>query len=476
MGYELKAEVHRRGCEFMQDEEVVNKLMLQPRGFRKTTAYTKSLLPWEIVKNLPESANVRILLGNEKAENAEDILSEIQGHFANNAMFRWLFPEVIPQNLRKTIWSKDAMLVPRTENWSEPTISTIGVTGTKVSQHFDLLHFDDIIGLAAFESPTVMKRAIRFLNYSRGLRNQSAERRARTNLVGTRWNLMDAYEHAVKNLNFVEFRVPPLVYDEEGKVVSAYPEVWPTEDLLEIMVSDPFQWATNFANNPYDITNADFDPEWLSGQHVWWGPDGYLRFVDSSGLLRVINPQKLRIYLHVDPSLGERDDSNDTAFVLVGLSDEGFVIVLDAWKKKISPTETLDRIFDYQDSHVPFKSTVEGVAYQKSLEYFAKERAQREGRYLNLESVLPGTRQDKVTRIKFKLQPYFRDRRVFYLKHLYQFVDEYNTFGRSHPDILDALAQGPGIWRFPVNENELQRRVKIHRRLVHRTGMTGYGS
>src|SRR5690349_14376643 len=102
LGYELKAEVHRPGCEFMQERSPLHKLILMARGFRKTTAYTKSLLPWEIVND----CNIRILLGNEKSENAEDMLTEIQGHFVNNAMFRWLFPEVIPENLKKTTWSQ----------------------------------------------------------------------------------------------------------------------------------------------------------------------------------------------------------------------------------------------------------------------------------------------------------------------------------------------------------------------------------
>lgn len=471
LGYDLKPEVHRPICDFLQPKEPLNKVILHFRGSRKTTVCTKSYIPWEIIND----RNVRILLGNEKSENSEDILTEIQGHFERNALFRWLFPEVIPENTRKTTWSSKEMLVPRDEHWSEPTVSTIGVTGTKVSQHYDILHFDDLIGLAALESPTVMKRAIRFLNYSRGLKTNAYK--TRTNLIGTRWDLRDVYEHAVKKLNFAEFRRGPLVYDENGKVQSVYPEVISTEDLIEIMTSDPFQWATNFANNPYDTANKNFDPLWIAGQHCWTAPDGWIRYSTPSGLLSIQDPGKLRVYLHVDPSLGEKDDSDQTAFVLVGLNDEGTIFILDAWKKRIDPVVTLDNIFEYQESHVPFLTTVEGVAYQKSLKFFADDRARRERKYLNVEAVLPGTRQDKITRIKFRLQPYFRDRRIYYMQHLFQFVEEYNIFGRAHPDILDALAQGPEVWKFPSDGKFVKSRTaRINKILSGNRGVTGYGS
>jgi hypothetical protein len=468
-GYvQTKPEVHLSGCRFMEDDSIRNKCLLMPRLHRKTTVYTKAGIIHEIIRN----PNIRILLGNEKAENAEALLGEVKSHFQDNPRLRYFFPELIPQNFRKTTWSSKQILVPREAGWSEPTVDTIGVGGTKVSQHYDLLHLDDIIGLAALESKTIMKDTIRWLNYTRGLKVDFHT--TRTNLIGTRWDFKDVYAHAIDNLKFAEFRRGPLVIGDNGEVEPFFPEVISLEDLQEIMVTDPFQWATNFMNNPYDASTSDLRPEWLNGQEFWFAPDGDIRYKGPDGSIEYQRYDDLTFYLHVDPSMGETDDSTETAFVLAGLNKKGYVFLIQAWKKRIDPVKTLDQIFEYQESFWPRKTTIEAVAYQKALQYFAEDRARKERRYLNVEPFKPSTRRSKNARILYTLQPYFRDHRIFWQRSQFQFRDEYNAFGRDIPDILDALAQGPSVWKFPADQHTIQRRQRKLRSYESR-GATGYG-
>lgn len=464
---QIDPKVHTAFCGFLQNDSVLDKAAMMPRDHRKTTAGTKAGSVWEIIRN----PNIRILLGNEVDTNAQTMLKEIRWHFESNPWMRFFFPELIPENHRKTTWSNSAIQIPRTAKWGEPTIDTIGMGGTRVSQHYDLLLFDDLIGLKHLKSATEMKHAIQWLNYSVGLK--SDHHTTRTHLIGTRWDLTDIYWHAITNMGFKEFRRGALVMGPKGPE-PFYPLVISMEKLEQIIVSDPFQWATNFANNPYDASTSDFKQEWLRGQDFTIAPDGDIRYKDETGSMQIQKWTDLVFYLHVDPSMGERDKSNETAMVLVGLSPKHLVFIVDAWKERIDPVTTVDRILEYQDQHVPRKTTVEGVAYQKALIYFVNDRARLERRYVNIESFLPGTRQDKLTRIRFTLQPYFRDRLIYYRGRQFQFVDEYNHFGREHPDILDALSQGPSVWQFPMDQATIRKRVAKYER-YERTGSTGYG-
>lgn len=464
---QINPRVHTAFCKFLEDDSVLNKAAMMPRDHRKTTAGTKAGCVFEIIKN----PNIRILLGNEVDTNAQAMLKEIRWHFESNAWMRFFFPELIPENIRKTTWSNNAIVIPRTEKWGEPTVDTIGTGGTRVSQHYDLLLFDDLIGLAALQSPTEMKKAISWLNYSRGLKVSAHT--TRTHLIGTRWDLKDIYWHAISNMGFKEFRRGALVLGPNGPE-PFYPLVTSMEELEQIIISDPFQWATNFANNPYDASTSDLKMEWLQGQDFNIAPDGDIRYKDALGQLRLQKWSELRFYLHCDPSMGEKDDSNETAIVLVAVSPKGCVFIVDCWKRRIDPVTTVDSLFEYQDTYVPRITTVEGVAYQKALVYFVNDKAKRERRYINIESFLPGTRRDKITRIKFTLQPYFRDKRIFYRSSQFQFIEEYQQFGRSHPDILDALSQGPSVWKFPADELSVRKKAgKLDR--YERTGSTGYG-
>ena len=133
-------------------------------------------------------------------------------------------------------------------------------------------------------------------------------------------------------------------------------------------------------------------------------------------------------------------------------------------------------MFEYNTRYAPRSTSVEGVAYQKALKYFAEDRAKKERRYLNVVDFHPGNKRKKNDRISYTLQPYFRERRIIPPRGVaaFQFREEYLTFGRSHPDILDALSQGPQFWRFPLAVREMQKRRKLLDS-YERSGSTGYG-
>lgn len=466
LGYDkIARNTHLNFSNFVQDREVRNKVALMPRSHLKTTVATIT----DTIREIAVDPNIRILIGNETHANSKLMLREIRNHFQSNETFRSFFPELIPPNFNKTVWSDAEILIPRTAMWREPTVSTIGTGGAVVSRHFNLLKLDDLVGESALKSPTEMADAIHWLNGVFSLLVNSHE--DRIHLIGTRWNTKDVYSHAIEKMGFKVFRRKALVLGEHGPE-PFFPEMVSMEMLETIMRTDPFKWATQYSNDPYDINDNNLERDWL--QFFTIGPDGDFRFNRSDGSLGHQDRNRLRWYLHVDPSMGERETSDSTAFVLVALSEDGLIFVFDAWKQRIDPIKTLDHLFEYQEKYAPFITTIEGVAYQKALKYFAEERARRKGLYLKIEDFHPGNQRKKNDRILYTLQPYFRDRKIYVRSGLFQFVDEYNLFGRDHPDILDALSQGPSVWKYPVSFRAMQRRRKLYES-YERKGSTGYG-
>ena len=465
----MRPETHMAFCRFWEDTSVRNKCGLMPRFHLKSTIKTEAGSGWEIARN----PNIRILIANETGAGAEGFVTTIKNHFESNQRLRVFFPEIIPQNFNKTTWSSKALLMPREVKFKEPTVSAFGVGASIVSRHFDLMVFDDLVADEALESPTTMRKTIDWFKRTRGLVDNAYT--SRLHLVGTRWALNDVYGYAIDTLRFQEFRRGALVQGPDGPQ-PFFPEKISMEFLEELISTDPFTYATQFANNPYDAADSDLRPEWLTGVEWWHGPDGDLRYTRGDGTIHIAELSKLETYLHIDPSMGERETSDSTAFVLCGTLPNGCVLVLDAWKKRIDPIKTIDELFEYQEKNAPRITSIEGVAYQKALKYFAEDRARRESRYLRVEDFHPGNKRKKDDRILFTLQPYFRERRIIPPRGPkgLQFREEFLTFGRAHMDILDALSQGPQFWRFPADERTLQRRRKLYEMYENR-GSTGYG-
>lgn len=473
LGYtKITPRAHRALCDTIADDSVRRRVFLMPRGHYKTTLTTVT----DTIRLIAKNPNTRILIGNEKAENAEGMLTEIKNQFEQNQLFQKLFPELIPPNMNKTTWSTKQILVPRMATWKEPTVDTIGVGGSKVSMHYDHLKLDDLIGEAAFKSPTTMDDTRGWLNRSVSLLVDSS---SRMDLTGTRWTMEDIYVHAINKMGFVPFIRKAVVMGPNGPEPLLLGDGTPDnpgftmEFFQNIIETDPFQWATQYSNDPYDLLDSDFKQEWLQFYRI--APDGDLRYNDIDGSLCMQPYEDLTFYAHVDPSMGESENADHSAIVVVGVNSRGQVFIVEAWKRRIDPLGLLEKILEIHARYTPRAISIEAVAFQKSLQYFVEREARRRGVYLRIEPYRPGTRQNKSARIRNTLQPYFSTGNVYIQSNQIDLLEEYRAFGRTHPDLMDALAQGPGFWKSPLGEDEMQRFKMIRKEMSAPRGVTGYG-
>lgn len=472
LGYQdVNPRVHRDLCSFITDDSSLRRLVLMPRSHFKTTVATIG----DSIRLIAQNPNIRILFGNESGKNVELMLGEVKDHFIQNPRLRAFYPYIIPKNINETTWSKSEILIPRDLIAREPTISTIGTGGAVVSRHFNRFKFDDLIGEEAFNSPSVMEKAISWLNHSVSLLIEPSH--DVIDLVGTRWAYNDLYNHAIDSMGFKVFRKKAVVINPETNETEPLFNARFSMSFFEgIIQNDPGQWAAQYANDPSDISFADFQKSWLRFYKL--APDGNLRWEDDDGTLNIQDLSKLRIYIHVDPSLGETIKSDESAVVTVGINSKGQVFVLDAWLQRIDPVNLSEKIFDMNERFSPKLISIEANAFQKSLRYFIDAEAARRHTYLHIEDYLASNKKTKEARIRGALQPYFSTGQIFIRANQTDLLEQYLQFGRTDRDhLMDALAQGPKYWKTPFDEQAQRRHREIKDKLLstQNRGLTGYG-
>lgn len=468
LGYkDLTHRTHKGFSDWISDDSIQNKLGLMPRGHFKTTLEIA-----HVVQKLARDRNKRILICSESGENAEYMLQEAQGHIVNNEKVRLLFPEIVPVDINKANWSRKSVTVPRDRPYREPSIDTAGITSKIVSRHYTDIFCDDLVSDEAMYSPTVMSKACHFVDRLVSLLvNPLGDH---TTIIGTRWAYHDVYSHVLERYpDFNVFIRKAIVIGKDGPE-PFFPERYSMEKFLQIIRTNPEQWATQYANDPMDTATADFKPEWL--QYCRIGTGRMLLWEDA-GTTHGLSLGALRFYIHVDPSMGEKPTSDYSGIVVVGISSTGFKFVLDAVALRLDPLELTNKIIELSQFYVPSKVTVEDNAFQKSLVYYVKEESRRRGVYVPIEGVTASSHRTKPARIRGALQPQFSTMQIWIRDGLVSLIEEYLKFGKTeHQHLLDALAQGPAVWKAPMHDKERLRYKRVaEERELTTLGTTGYG-
>src|SRR5438552_17477794 len=230
------------------------KLGLVPRDHLKTSIWTIA----NSVRRIVADPNIRVLIGNETATNASHFLRRIEAVFDRNTLFQWLYPHLIPDAGRRTKWSEVEMLVPRSNDYPESTVESIGVGGAVVSRHYKLIKLDDLVGKEASESDEVMKKTIDWLAYAESLLESPKDE---IQVYGTRWSWHDVYDWLDKHERNLDifFR---QVYDSDG--IPIWPERFDAQALDDIRYKiGSFKFSCQYLNKPHDPESTSFDEKWL---------------------------------------------------------------------------------------------------------------------------------------------------------------------------------------------------------------------
>lgn len=446
IGYkDMTVGTHKPMCDFIDDERFPRKLGMAPRDHLKTSCWTIA----HCVRLIAKDPEIRILLANETATNASKMLGRIQKVFTHNPYFQSLFPELV-QDVSKTKWNQNEMLVPRTEERGpESTVEVIGVDGAAVSRHYDYIKLDDLVGKEASESPVVMQKTIDWYLLCESLLVHPEL--SCIDLYGTRWAWNDLYSYAEEHEgDYLLKYIIDAEEDEHGNVRAFWPERFPLEVLERIKKKmGPFKYSCQYKNHPHDPEGGSFKKEWLR----YYALEGGVLRTEQGAEVKL---SELRITMRVDPAISQNRKACRTAIVVDGIDALGRKFILETWAERCAPSVMWDNVFRLQATWNPERVGIESVAYQKVLQYNAQDEMAKRGAFINVTELRPVNNQSKDSRI-LGVQPHFRRGEVFLLRSMDDFEHEYTGFpvGKTC-DLLDIFAYGPQMWESPELADELE--------------------
>lgn len=417
LGYSLLEEYPHRNWSLELDKHHPRSLWLEPRYTYKSTLFTKAYSIWRLLEN----PNLRILIVNATAQNAEAFLSEIVGHLLRNQMFLDLYYSLchsypLDPRAAKT---KSFILNTRTRNLSEPSIGTIGALGNLVSAHYDLIIVDDLCNEDDRESPSIREKKKRWFKDLVSVLSPDGE----LLVVGTHWHFDDVYSYIKNELNpQLSDDAKYFIHSEscylDDDVTPRFPNILPAKKLANLRIEkDIIQFSCQYLNRPVPTEHQIFKLENMATIPK--------ESVDLSSA---------EAYGFCDPSFGVSDYS---AIVTV-LKYQGKWLVFHADLARIPHSKIIDKIVRL---HSLFHYKVFGI------EANSIGKAKSDPDFCNFELVLRERQAQANVTIPYKLiwhstQKYARIESIesYYSNHQLQFL---NSWNQDYPVLIEQLVHFP---------------------------------
>jgi hypothetical protein len=470
LGYQqVNKFTHGAFCRFIESPPF-NKdrtLSLMPRAHLKSSINN---IGDGIRLALNDPDDTRILIAGETSTNAEKFLAEIKGHFEKTVLLRQLFPELIPTRFSGpgVTWSSSNATIVRKTAHRESTWSTVGVGGAIVGGHFNRIKCDDLIGLEAKKSPTIMQAAISWVeNIDSLLINQHKDR---IDFVGTRWTIKDLYERIMR-LYGNQLAVFTREAIENGVII--FPEMHTMEEYQRMQLETPDIWYSQYCNNPLSAEQLDFPQNAI--QPYTFTIDGNIVLDIGGGQQKIWRVDELDVVMAADPNSGSKTATDPAAISVSGISPDNEIIVLHSESHRYTPSGFVDRIFDLYKRWKPRTVGIEQAGQQTTRFYF-DQKAEKEQVYIHTIPLKPKNR-DKEERIRKAIEPILRSRRLWCLVTQTELRRQIDQFFSKPVDELDALSYGTedGMWKKPFRKEDQEKKDRNLKLLVaRRNPRTGY--
>lgn len=421
MGCGNLAPVHHDMCELAQYGPH-RQMDLIPRGHLKSQILTINYSCWRILND----PDIRICIMNAKADNAQSFLTAIKGNFEANQKFRLLYGDFVGKK-----WNEGEIVVSKRTNHKlkENTIDCTGVGGSLVSQHYDLIIPDDLVN----ETNVTTKEQIDKVKEYWGL-SQSLGDGDETDwrIVGTRYHDNDLYGDLIEKNDAAP--KPYFIYIRQ--VIENEQPIWPfkfnKEHIADIRANQSaYTFSCQYYNDPINAEDADFKKEWIK-----YYDDEDLVDERGNAIKRVNN------FITLDPAIGQGERNDDSVFCRCAVDEENNWYVRFPSVGKMTPGTIIDKVFEHDEEYKPKTTGIEGVAFQKVIQYNLADKMKENNNYIPITELKPNARS-KVTRIR-GLQPRFENGIIYIRrndKNTEKFVDQLLRFPtETHDDMIDALA------------------------------------
>lgn len=449
LGYgDLTPTFHQQACRFVQNPELKRRLLELPRGHLKTSLLTRSKPIWRIIQEPKPphfwGVNERMLLVMSGGEVASVQIQAIEHQFENNQLFRWLFPELIPEDFTQTIWNTQEMRVAGTGT-SEPNVSVIGVGSKVTGRHFTGIIEDDLVDETICDSLLELERRVNWHQYAFPL--LEVPERDWMDTVGNRWGRLD--------LNgWIRLHEPDCRIMSRSAILSdgksLWPDRFPPEELARLRIKlGPYKFSCQYLNSAKDSESAAFNPAWLKYYELAKDETGADVLALDTG--EIVPQNELRIYMVVDPAQTPGNRADRTGIVVTGIDTKGRIFILDAVAVRKDPHAALYDVVRVYERWRPAQLGVEAVVFSRLLIHPLERLGRERGHWLPVVPVKgANTAGAKDARINQVVGETFAGGRAWLRREMTDFADEYSWFPdpTTTRDLLDAYSLSDQLWTF----------------------------
>lgn len=247
--------LHRKWCTWAQDDTVLRKGLLAPRGHFKSTVVSFAKSVHAILRN----PNRRILLVSALEENAVNFAKQVKSAFQYNDRMKWLFPEFYVEPGKQFGPAHWFTTPARTDrNLAAPTFYATYLDASLASQHYDLVIMDDPIEHRHVTTEEQASKSRMAYNKVIPLLDPGGN----IIIAGTRWAFYDLYSG--------------LITEEKGGAAKTTPYEWivracfeTAEGTADFENGDPI-FPTRWPRSALLALLDEYRSDPNLGEQFWW--------------------------------------------------------------------------------------------------------------------------------------------------------------------------------------------------------------
>lgn len=453
---DIDTELHHDMCDKFQAKiDYPYTMWFAPRGHLKTSVWTIGGNLFRLIRN-PDQ---RIVIGNAKLENAEDILKDIRVIVETNEIFRWAFPEycrdlVSDAKGRRCKWEMRRLDFPCSiyAGRKEGNIEIIAVEASLVSKHYDVLDFDDLVNELNTATRLYRNKIDMWMKNVLQLRHSPAT--SQICIKGTFWHEDDWYNRKIREekkyrreLRESGVKIIPRWHVYIRKVVEQAKDGEKGLDIVGKRNVLPI-WPQRFSPIIIEETKQE-NGSYVFGCQYLLEPvsseDQIFRLKDIQIIPFFDIPDKVANFMAVDLAASDKEESDYTAIVVASFDYLGKMYVRQVVRKKMLPREAFTYVEELTNKWGVQRVGIESVAFQTIVLKYQQEI------WFKKDINIPWIELKRTTATKFKrilgMQPIV-ERGDFYIEEGIQNLDavigEMTSMTMDHlppfDDVLDALS------------------------------------
>lgn len=369
--------------------------------------------------------------------NAKMYVSAIKDQIDNNEVLKLICTDskgkyaLEPDKNAAGGWTEDRVLLKhRTKlGMKEPSLFVSAVDNNRTGLHPDVIIMDDLVSEATVTTPDQRNKTKTHYRFSLSL----LERNGLQVVIGTRYHMDDLYDDLLQNTGFNCIVRPAILPNGKCYFPTKYPK-----EVLEELKRD--QGADIF-NSQYmlDPTNSD-DAVFRIGNINYYLDEDMALERDTGAYKGEVQFQQVFVLTDLAITQGKRSDY--TVIMILGITWDKKVYVIDYIRDKLTPSDILKSIFEMYDKARKYGYVrgvgVETVAFQKVMMYLIKDEAKRRG--ISIPLIELKANKDKTLRIN-GLVPLVDSGDIYMSPRHVELKNEMREFPfGKHDDLVDTLA------------------------------------